>query len=205
MRKGPGLQTGKQYLRNMENDKKIIWASDVKLSDIPELHFARPDKRTNRGRRDITYVKEICSFDIETTTLKSINQSFMYIWQFAIEDQVYMGRTWQEFKKFLSLLKIVTGGNRILCFIHNASYEFQFLSGIFTFDHDSVFCVESRKILYFVLDGWLEFRCSYLLSNMGLDEMTNKYDVVHKKRSGEEFNYDIIRYPWTALSDEELL
>jgi hypothetical protein len=115
-----------------------------------------------------------------------------------------MGRTWEEFKKFVRLLKIVSNGYRVLCFIHNASFEFQFLSGIFEFSNDDVFCVESRKILYFVLNNWLEFRCSYLLSNMGLDEMTNKYDVPHKKLSGEEFDYTVLRFPWTPLTDKEL-
>lgn len=190
----------------MKNEKeaRIFWARDISLSDLPEFHFIRPDKRTIRGKRDIMYAREICSFDIETSTLQSINQSFMYVWQFAIEDVVYMGRTWEEFKRFLSLLRIVSNGYRLLCFVHNLSYEFQFLSGIFHFDNDSVFCVESRKILYCVLNNWLEFRCSYFLSNMSLAEMTTKYGVAHQKRSGEDFNYDKLRYPWTDLTEKEI-
>lgn len=191
-------------MNSERKDKEIIWASEMSLSDLPELHFVRPDRRTGRGRRGVTYVKEICCFDIETTTLPDINQSFMYVWQFAIEEDVYMGRTWEEFKKFLRLLRITAGDNRILCFIHNASFEFQFLSGIFKFENDDVFCVESRKILYFVLNDWLEFRCSYLLSNMSLAEMTSKYQVAHRKQSGDDFDYTKIRYPWTPLSDLEI-
>ena len=190
-------------MQNMRKDDEIIWASDMTLADLPEFHFVRPDKRTVRGRRNVVYASEICSFDIETSTLSN-DQSFMYVWQFAIEDRVYMGRTWEEFKRFLRLLHTISGGYRILCFIHNASFEFQFLSGIFDFKDDDVFCVESRKILYFVLDNWIEFRCSYLLSNMGLDEMTRKYNVAHQKRSGEDFNYSILRYPWTPLTATEL-
>ena len=191
-------------MNSERKDKEIIWASEMSLSDLPELHFVRPDRRTGRGRRDVKYVREICCFDIETTTLPDINQSIMYVWQFAIEDQVYMGRTWEEFKKFLRLLRITAGDNRILCFIHNASFEFQFLSGIFKFENDDVFCVEPRKILYFVLNHWLEFRCSYLLSNMSLAEMTSKYQVEHRKQSGDDFDYTKIRYPWTPLSDLEI-
>ena len=184
-------------------ENKIIWASDMSLSDLPELHFTRPDKRTIRGRRNIIYASEICSFDIETSTFEN-DLSFMYVWQFAIEDRVYMGRTWEEFKKFIRLLHAISNGYRVLCFIHNASFEFQYLSGIFDFDNDSVFCVEPRKILYFVLNDWLEFRCSYLLSNMSLDEMTGKYKVEHRKQSGEEFDYKIVRYPWIELTAKEL-
>ena len=33
-----------------------------------------------------------------------IKQSCMYIWQFSINDEVYYGRTWDEFNSFLDLL-----------------------------------------------------------------------------------------------------
>ena len=62
----------------MQRDDGIIWASDMTLSDLPEFHFVRPDKRTVRGRRNVVYAREICSFDIETSTLQN-DQSFMYV------------------------------------------------------------------------------------------------------------------------------
>ena len=54
----------------------------------------------NRKRR--TYVHNIAAFDIETTRIEEIEQSVMYVWQFAIEDVgVCIGRTWPEFITFL--------------------------------------------------------------------------------------------------------
>lgn len=45
----------------------------------------------------------ISAFDIETTRLKDIEQSFMYVWQwcFAIDNIAYViiGRTWSDFIK----------------------------------------------------------------------------------------------------------
>lgn len=184
--------------------RTIIDVKTMSLRDMPDLHFSRPNKNTRRGRRGVVYAQEVCAFDIETTTISKIEQSAMYIWQFAIEDRVYIGRTWEEFKKFLAYLKIVSNGYKLIVFVHNLSFEFQFLSGIFKFENDDVFCTESRKILYCTLNDWLEFRCSYLLSNMSLAELTTKYDVQHKKLSGEDFDYSQQRFPWTPITDEEL-
>ena len=39
---------------------------------------------------------------------------------------------------------------------------------------------------------------------MSLDKWTQQMDVSHKKLSGDEYNYDIIRYPWTDLTEQEL-
>lgn len=50
----------------------------------------------------------------------------------------------------------------------------------------------------------LEFRCSYLQSNMSLDDFTKKMQVVHQKLSGQVYDYDKIRYPWTELTEQEI-
>ena len=49
-----------------------------------------------------------------------------------------------------------------------------------------------------------EFRCSYKLTNMSLKQFTKKMGVKHQKLSGDDFNYNMKRYPWTELTDEEL-
>ena len=54
-------------------------------------------------RGGTSYADCICAFDIETTRLKELEQSYMYVWQFCIDypdgsDIVIIGRTWREFK-----------------------------------------------------------------------------------------------------------
>ena len=127
----------------------------------------------------------------------------MYIWQFAIEDYVVVGRTWDEFKIFVKWLNILSHGRRIVCYVHNLSYEIQFLSGIFKFKNDSIFAMESRKVLKAVYQN-IEFRCSYLLTNLSLSAFTKRYGVEHQKLSGEEFDYSVQRFPDTPLTDREL-
>ena len=61
------------------------------------------NKRGNTGTRTRRrYLDLVCAFDIETTNDDSIEQAYMYIWQFQIEDCTIYGRTWQQFLDFLS-------------------------------------------------------------------------------------------------------
>ena len=92
----------------------------------------------------------------------------------------------------------------LVVYVHNLSYEFQFLKGVYTFLPDDVFAVASRKVVKADMWGCFEFRCSYKLTNMSLKQFTKKMMVKHQKLSGDDFNYGVKRYPWTELSDEEL-
>ena len=143
----------------------------------------------------------VCAFDIETTRLADIEQSIMYIWQFQIDDYTIIGRSWDEFKLFLYKLRTALKGRTMVIFVHNLSFEFQFLRGILPFQPKDVFAVERRKILYAVYYCF-EFRCSYLLSNMSLELFTRKMQVEKPKLSG--FDYAKIRYPWAELTEFEL-
>lgn len=165
-------------------------------------------KKRKRGTRNKggvrRYYSDVCAFDIETTRLVDIEQAFMYLWQFQIDDKFSIyGRTWDEFFDMIHrLVDNLPQNNYLVVYVHNLSYEFQFLSGIYKFRPDEVFCVKSRKILKCEMFGHLEFRCSYLHSNMSLDEYTHKMGVPMAKR--KDFDYDKIRYPWTSLDADEL-
>ena len=164
------------------------------------------NKRGNKGTRTRRrYIDLVCAFDIETTNDDSIEQAYMYIWQFQIEDSTIYGRTWQEFLTFLDMITSYLDDNEYLViFVHNLSYEFQFLSGVYEFEPDEVFAVDSRKVLKCDMYEHFEFRCSYLQTNMSLSEFTKKMGVEHGKLSGLEYDYSKIRYPWTELTDREL-
>ena len=179
---------------------KIHKVKDVRIGDLPQFHACYSSNRNKNAARKV-YNRELCAFDIETSTIPGINQSVMYIWQFAIEDQVYIGRTWEEFKKFIGLLKVVTHGRTTVVFVHNLSYEIQFLSGIFHFNNEDIFPTEPRHVLRANIDN-IEFRCSYRLTNLSLDKFTERYNVEHKKL--HDFDYSVTRYPWTEISDKEL-
>lgn len=49
----------------------------------------------------------------------------------------------------------------------------------------------------------IEYRCSYIHSNMSLDQYCKKMHCTVRKLTGT-FDYSVIRYPWTPLSDTEI-
>lgn len=137
-----------------------------------------------------------------------ILQAYMYIWQFAIKYQddivVIYGRTWDDFRDFISTLSANIGEHeQIIIFVHNLSYEWQYLKSVLDFDPEGVFAMDDRKVLY-ARYGRIEFRCSYMQTNLSLDSLTKKFNVEHQKLSGSEYDYTRIRTPDTALTDKEL-
>lgn len=171
------------------------------LEIVQQADTVKPG-RGNPGGNKRHYVNLICAFDIETSRYND-KRSFMYIWQFQIgKDVTVIGRSWKEFQRLIRNLKTVIDDRFLVVYVHNLSFEFQFLSGIYRFRPDEVFAVENRKVLRADMAGCIEFRCSYLHSNMRLETYLNKMGVAHEKVKG--FDYDVVRYPWTPLSEEEL-
>lgn len=162
-------------------------------------------RRSDPKRRNKEYYKDVvCAFDIETTRLDN-DQSIMYVWQWQYGNVcTIMGRTWDEFLQLVNILsRPLCDGERLVCFVHNLSFEFQFLAGIYDFQPDEVFAIKSRKILKCNMKQ-IEFRCSYLHSNMGLSMFLDKMGAEHKKLSGDDFDYGKKRYPDTELTPEEI-
>lgn len=163
-------------------------------------------KKGNQGKKDNTtqYKNLFCAFDIETTNDLEHEQAFMYIWQFQIEDYTIIGRTWEEFIEFSEkCADQLTDDQYLMVYVHNLSFEFSFLKGVYDFKSEDVFSIEPRKVLKCLLNKF-EMRCSYLLTNMSLLSFTQKMGVA-EKLSGADFDYSKMRYPWSKLSERELL
>lgn len=168
----------------------------------------------------ITYEKDFMTFDIETTTIcpeeyklfqkgliKHTDEnpySFMYIWQACLNEDVIIGRTWEDFIYFFDLIKErynLSDTNRMVVYVHFLSYEMQFIQSFLNI-YD-LFAKDIRKPLKFMCDHGFEFRCSYFLSNMSLRKFCeNSESCIHKKIK-DEFVYDILRTPSTELTDLE--
>lgn len=160
-------------------------------------------KKTKHGKRpDI--LDCVCAFDIEATNIDTVEQAVMYIWQFQIEKEVTVfGRSWEEFDDLLrKICKALPDGCNLVVYVHNLSYEFSYLKGIYDFKPEEVFAIQRRKVARCDMYDRIEFRCSYRLSNMSLRDFTRKYQVKHKKL--DDYDYDIPLYPWTDLTVEQL-
>ena len=147
------------------------------------------------------YISLPATFDIETSTIKdeykSIKedrecyQAFMYHWQMCVEGFVVFGRTWKELLIFLNDLKeeyCLNDKRKLVIYVHNLSYEFQFMYKFFKVN--SVFASDVHKVLKCVFNDVFEFRCSYYLSNMSLAKfIENTPNTHHKKGVGDlDFN-----------------
>ena len=183
----------------------------VKCADFtPETYFKNcpivKNRRGNPAGKKRHYVGITTAFDIETTLLDDIEQSVMYIWQWQFgTDYTVIGRTWEEFVDLQNRVrKCLPEGFWLVIYVHNLSYEFQYLKSVYSFTPDEVFAIASRKPIKCDMYGCFEFRCSYKLTNMSLKQFTSKMRVEHQKLSGEDFNYSVKRYPWTPLSEDEL-
>lgn len=169
-----------------------------------------------------SYINLTTAFDIETTKITIGSpvcsqydniHSFMYIWMYQLGENItVIGRTWDEFKSMQKEIqnaieqyqkaKRLEEKPFLVTYVHNLSYEAQFLMGEYDFSMNDVFLLDSRKVLKLDIKN-IEMRCSYRLFNMSLDKVTKLYNCKTRKLSGEKFDYDKIRYPWTELSNYE--
>ena len=144
----------------------------------------------------------IYTFDIETTSYIKLNgkqydsmsyenftpkekdasefYSIMYIWMFGINDVIYYGRTWEDLREFLTLIDKNVPEKKIL-FIHNLSFEFQFLRSQFNFK--DVFARTQRKVMKCKFTDFnFELHCTYFMTNISLEKMAHS-DILSWRRS----------------------
>lgn len=125
--------------------------------------------------------------------------SICYVWQFSINDNVFWGRTLEDFKDFLQELEYYEPHKKIV-YIHNFSFEFQFLINVLQFDY--VFARQVRKPLFAEWNTY-QFRCSYFLTNMSLATWAKQRKLKVKKLVGD-LDYTVLRTPKTILTDTDL-
>lgn len=187
------------------------------LSKFGIIEQKRKGRRKSQNKHEVLNVYS--AFDIETSTVwtdpdKSLFQvhSFMYVWQFQLEEYTVKGRTWEEYFSFLMILRMaidqIKADNNLpdspllVIWVHNLAYEFTFLSGLYQFTDDECFFRDVRKPIYCRMFNCFEYRCSYIQTNLSLSALC-KQTGVPQKLSGQKFDYDKVRYPWTPLSEFE--
>ena len=175
--------------------------------------------------KDKIYYNLAMSFDIETSsfyedkngviytnddyrklknTVKADKKAIMYIWQFAIEENVIIGRTWNDFlyfcKKLYDFLNLKE--RYIIVYVHNLSYEFQFICKWFNWV--DIFADSERKPIKATTDSHFIFKCSYRLSGYSLEVLANNLKSHNIKKMVGDLDYNLIRNSKTPISKEEL-
>lgn len=157
------------------------------------------------AKKKVHYVEHLAAFDIETSSYmdEGVKKAVVYSYALAIDDTIYHARRADE---FFSLLENIAADmnlsldNRLVVYVHNEAYEWQFIKHYMTWD--SAFAIASeRRIARAVTTLGFEFRCSYILTNKPLEVVGN--DVGVKKMVGD-IDHTKIRNSITPLSDEEM-
>lgn len=167
--------------------------------------------KTIRSNKKITYYNNVLAFDIETTSFTRIRDgeeekcAIMYEWTLAIESEVVYGRTWKEFKQCINILVQeldLSEDKRIVIYIHNLAFEFQFFRKHFAWK--SVFSLKKREPVRAVTMDGIEFRCSLKLSGMSLAKTADNLHKHNIKKLVGDLDYNLIRHGGTPLKKEEL-
>lgn len=184
-----------RFLRFMAlND--VMRYCDFDFADMDIIH-----------KNKICYYNIPCAFDIETTSLYYNGEkcAFMYEWTFGLYGQVTIGRTWNEFFKmieFLSKRLEICNEKRLVIYVHNLSYEFQFIRK--RFEWQKVFSLDRRKPIYAISVNGFEFRCSYLLSGYSLAKLADNIHIIKIKKLVGDLDYNLIRHSGTVMTNNEL-
>lgn len=192
-------------LVNYNNTKAIVKA--YIQDDFPYYRIKKTNPLIHPTKR---YINHLMTFDIETSTIEKTDGSFegfMYHWQVCIDGFVCFGRTWKEFLTFLRkmnrALKNYDEKHKLVCYVHNFSYEFQFLYSWIKLD--DVFSIDKRKPLKAISKDFnIEFRCSYLLSNMNLKKFIENTPNAHYYKGSGDLDYKKVFTPKTTLTMSEL-
>ena len=177
--------------------------------NLADLQFTTVKLYDYRCRTTVEYINIECAFDIETTStyVSDTKFAFMYEWTFGICDNkhIYFGRDWEEFlclcNKLSKHLKL-NANRRIVCYIHNMGFEFQFMRKYFNFIN--VFSTEERKPIKAISDLGIEFRDSYILSASSLDIVAKNLTYHKISKLVGNLDYDLVRTKDTVLSEDEL-
>lgn len=165
----------------------------------------------------------IYTFDIETSSLfefldgwdvfryeeppetySMINKiGLCYLWQFGINDEVYYGRELYEFE---DVLKQISDPNITkVIWVHNLSFEFGTLPCILKkYTIEDMCARDIRKpISFHIKELNIDFRCSYMLTNLSLKKASEEYTNIRKL---DTLDYTSkVRTPLSTLTDDELM
>lgn len=152
-----------------------------------------------------SYLPHVVSFDIETSSFIHEGEKFAGVWhtQTRIEDAVFNHRSLQDWSEWLKQVAEAMGttvDNRLVIYVHNLSYEWQFIKQAFEWYAEDFFALNERKIARAVTVEGVEFRCTYLISNRSLASLAENLGM--KKMVGD-LDHELVRNPITPITEVE--
>lgn len=156
-----------------------------------------------KNNKKVAYYQIPCSLDIESSSFikDGEKRATMYIGALDINHIIYFFRTWEEMGDLFDAIHefFILGENtRLLIYVHNLSYEFQFLRKWINWD--KVFALSEREVVY-AISGGIEFRCSYKLSGYSLENLA-KIRKLPIKKLNKNYDYKLLRTSQSELEED---
>lgn len=176
-----------------------------------QYKYAKKDYLSDVTVYNLYYGNVPIGFDIEDSSFydgKNEKVSVMYVWQFAFNGYVFMGREWSEFIELVNVLKHElarlnddVNEYRLIIYVHFLDHEFQFMRKKFKWNE--VFARASRSPIYAVTEG-IEFRDSYILTGKSLAKVAEDLREGDFKKMVGDLDYTQIRGTKTPLKKKEI-
>ena len=181
--------------------RERITAYTWDAAPLPILQFGD----LQRNHKIIKYATTYATLDTETSN-DGDGLGWIYQWAFKIGRVYIYGRKPSELIELLVRIAEryqLDENKRIIIYIHNASYDLQYLKHYLKQYDPSVnfFAINSHTILICDILGF-RVLCSYKLTNLSLDALSKNYARKYIKASGA-IDYSIRRYQDTELSEND--
>lgn len=194
------LKQCSEFLATIDTTK-IIKSHGNYFYNIP-MSFDIETTSFYEGKNGVVYTNE--QYEQLEKPIKASKKAIMYIWQFAIENNVIYGRTWVDFIYFCRQLYSYLNLEKyfIVVYVHNLSYEFQFICKRFKWT--DIFADSERKPIKATAENHFIFKCSYRLSGYSLAVLANNLQYHKIKKLVGDLDYTLLRNSATPLSEQEL-
>lgn len=227
--RGPSKTRGIVYVDNFQLDYTPHDFSEI--SDFIDKNAASWPVVTKPKRKysdKIDYYNIAASIDIETSTFfwtlngKQVSQieknqmekkeqdaltahACLTCWQIGLNGTGFIGRTWEDFWETLEIIKEklnLDNGKRLIMYIHNLAYEFQWVR---KWTHwDRVFAVSDRKPIHaYMSDFGIELKDSLILTGYKLEKVAENLIKYKVKKLVGDWDYTKIRTAETPLTEKE--
>ena len=203
------------YEEMTDNDYKFILKSIGELKTRIKAGFIKYTTQTGRekARPVYTYKELHCAFDIETSTVHTVNimtgitdyYSAMYVAQFAVDNIGIRFRMWSHVREFFIKFPEMLGLHKdetIVVFVHNLDYETSYMKHRFNINGKSFFGKSRQKPIKFIAENHIYFHDSYSITNSSLEMLAKMYNTKHQKTKSD-INHDKPRNFLTPLSRKE--
>ena len=203
------------YEEMTDTDYKFILDTIGELKTRIKAGFIKYTTNTGRekARPVYTYKELHCAFDIETSTVYTVNimtgitdfYSAMWVAQFAVDNIGIRFRHWSHVREFLVKLPEMLGLHKdetIVVWVHNLDYETSYLKHRLNINGNSFFGKSRQKPIKYIAENHIYFHDSYSITNSSLEMLAKLYNTKHRKTK-QDIDHDKPRNFLTPISRSE--